>query len=129
MRSGTFETEWTLDRVRETTEVNRIRERVEAWRIGGYVSITSTTRRLLDYWNDPDRTRRLFFCQREAVETAIYLTEVAAKYGDAWIQNALSEWNAQYNAGPAARCSEDGDGQRQDRGDGDAHRLAGPQQA
>jgi type III restriction enzyme len=94
-----FETEWTLDRIRETTEVNRIRERVEAWRIGGYVSITSTTRRLLDYWNDPDRTRRLFFCQREAVETAIYLTEVAAKYGDAWIQNALSEWNAQYNAG------------------------------
>jgi type III restriction enzyme len=30
----TFETEWTLDRIRETTEVNRIRERVDAWRTG-----------------------------------------------------------------------------------------------
>ncbi len=36
----TFETEWTLDRIKETTEVNRIRERVDAWRAGGYVSVT-----------------------------------------------------------------------------------------
>jgi type III restriction enzyme len=93
-----FETEWTLDRIKETTEVNRIRDRVDAWRAGGYVSVTSTTRRLLDYWNDPDRERRLFFCQREAVETAIYITEVAAKYGDAWIQNFLAERNAEHNA-------------------------------
>src|SRR5690606_21904611 len=49
----TFETEWTLDRITETTQVNRIRERVDQWRAGGYVSITSTTRRLLEYWNDP----------------------------------------------------------------------------
>lgn len=95
----TFETEWTLDRITETTQVNRIRERVDQWRAGGYVSITSTTRRLLEYWNDPERERKLFFCQREAVETAIYITEVAAKYGDAWIQNFLNEHNAQYNAG------------------------------
>ncbi len=61
-----FETEWTLDRIKETTEVNRIRARVDAWRAGGYVSVTGTTRRLLEYWNDPGRERRLFFCQREA---------------------------------------------------------------
>src|SRR5829696_2883783 len=79
-----FDTEWTLDRIKETTEVNRIRERVDAWRAGGYVSVTSTTRRLLEYWTDTARERKLFFCQREAVETAIYITEVAAKYGDAW---------------------------------------------
>ncbi|MEX2663814.1 MAG: DEAD/DEAH box helicase family protein, partial [Vicinamibacterales bacterium] len=95
----TFETEWTLDRITETTQVNRIRERVDQWRAGGYVSVTSTTRRLLEYWNDSDRYRKLFFCQREAVETAIYITEVAAKYGDAWIQNFLTEHNATYNAG------------------------------
>lgn len=94
-----FETEWTLDRIKETTEVNRIRERVDAWRAGGYVSVTSTTRRLLEYWNDPERERKLFFCQREAAETAIYITEVASKYGDAWIQNLLTERNAEYNAG------------------------------
>jgi type III restriction enzyme len=38
----TFETEWTVDRIKETTEVNRIRERVDARRAGGYVSVTST---------------------------------------------------------------------------------------
>lgn len=95
----TFETEWTRDRITETTEVNRIRQRVDAWRTGGYVSVTSTSRRLLEYWNDPERERKLFFCQREAVETAIYIAEVAPRYGDAWIQNLLNERNAQYNAG------------------------------
>ena len=35
------------------------------------------TERLLRYWTDPDRERKLFFCQIEALETAIYLTEVA----------------------------------------------------
>ena len=94
-----FETEWTLDRIKETTEVNRIRERVDAWRAGGYVSVTSTTRRLLEYWNDSERERKLFFCQLEAVETAIYIAEVAAKYGDAWIQNYLAERNTEHNAG------------------------------
>lgn len=54
---------------------------MDQWRAGGHVSITSTTRRLLDYWNEPQRERRLFFCQREAAETAICITEVAAKYG------------------------------------------------
>lgn len=94
-----FETEWTLDRIKETTEVNRIRDRVNAWRTGGYVSVTSMTRRLLDHWNDPERLRKLFFCQREAVETAIYIAEVAPKYGDAWIQNILNDRNAAHNAG------------------------------
>jgi len=32
---------------------------------------------LLEYWSDPARERKLFFCQREAVETAVYLAEVA----------------------------------------------------
>lgn len=66
-----FDTEWTLDRIRPNTEINRIRERVDRWRQGGYVDVTPTTRRLLEYWADPSRERKLFFCQREAVETAI----------------------------------------------------------
>jgi type III restriction enzyme len=94
----TFETEWTGDRVQENAEINRIRGRVDAWRTGGYVGITSLTRRLLEHWNDPERERRLFFCQREAVETAIYVTEVAAKYGDGWIENYLRDRNAEHNA-------------------------------
>jgi type III restriction enzyme len=35
------------------------------------------TKDLLLHWIRPDRSRRLFFCQREAVETLIYLLELA----------------------------------------------------
>jgi type III restriction enzyme len=94
-----FETEWTGDRVLESGEINRIRDRVDAWRAGGYVGITSVTRRLLEYWSDSLREKKLFFCQREAVETIVYITEVAAKYGDAWIENHLRDENAAFNAG------------------------------
>jgi type III restriction enzyme len=92
-----FETEWTADRVEENKEINRIREKVATWRKGGYVGITKTTARLLEYWKQEDRERKLFFCQIEALETAIYITEVANKYGDAWIENLLRDKNAQSN--------------------------------
>ncbi len=65
-----FETQWTADRFTSAPRINRIRERVQ-------------------YWNSPQREKKLFFCQREAVETAIYLTEIASHYGDAWIENEL----------------------------------------
>ncbi len=87
----TFETEWTADRLEENKFINRVRERVAIWRKGGYQGITNTTRRLLEYWNNPQREHKLFFCQVEALETAIYITEVAGKYGDAWIENSLRE--------------------------------------
>ncbi len=69
------------------------------WRRGGYAGITNTTARLLEHWNDQDRERRLFFCQIEAAETIIYLSEVASKYGDAWIQNELKLANDTSNPG------------------------------
>lgn len=56
-------------------EVNEIRQRVNAWRENGYRGVTSITLQLLAYWNAPDRERRLFFCQREAAETLIWLLE------------------------------------------------------
>src|SRR3990172_4032554 len=89
--------EWTQDRVEENEFINRIRGRVAQWRQGGYVGITKTTRQLLDYWTRPDRERKLFFCQIEALETAIYITEVAKKYGDAWIENELRRFNEDAN--------------------------------
>ncbi|MGQ9675353.1 MAG: BPTD_3080 family restriction endonuclease [Chloroflexota bacterium] len=57
--------------------VNRIRPRVKAWREAGYPGVTSITKRLLEHWRDPEEfeTRRFFFCQLEAVETLIWLTE------------------------------------------------------
>lgn len=92
-----FETEWTADRVEENKDINRIRERVAIWRKGGYIGITKTTSRLLEYWKREDRERRLFFCQIEALETAIWITEVAPKYGEAWVENFLREKNLQSN--------------------------------
>ncbi len=60
--------------------VNQIRPRVSAWRDAGYPGVSSITKRLLDYWNDPEEfeARRFFFCQLEAVETLIWLTEAPA---------------------------------------------------
>jgi type III restriction enzyme len=81
-----FETEWSEERIRPNEWINQVRARVDQWRQGNHVGITSTTRRLLDYWRDPEREKRLFFCQIEALETSIYITEVAGKYGDAWIE-------------------------------------------
>jgi type III restriction enzyme len=94
-----FDTEWTRDRIEENKLVNQIRGRVKLWREGGYLGVTPTTSRLLAYWTDPDREKKLFFCQIEALETAIYITEVAKKYGDAWIENEIRQANDMSNPG------------------------------
>jgi type III restriction enzyme len=60
--------------------VNQLRPRVAAWRAAGYPGVSSSTRRLLDHWQDPEEFdgRRFFFRQLEAVETLIWLTEAPA---------------------------------------------------
>ena len=94
-----FDTEWTQDRIEENKLVNDIRRRVALWRKGGYVGVTPTTARLITYWTDPNREKKLFFCQNEALETSIYIAEVAKKYGDAWIENAIRDGNDTSNPG------------------------------
>jgi type III restriction enzyme len=94
-----FDTEWTQDRIEENKLVNQIRARVTLWREGGYVGVTPTTAQLIAYWTDAHREKKLFFCQNEALETAIYITEVAKKYGDAWIENSIREANDSSNPG------------------------------
>ena len=87
------------------------------------------TRDLLAHWRAEDRERRLFFCQIEAAETAIYLTEAAEKLGDTKALNVIRAENAAPQRRPAAARLQDGDRLGQDRRHGDAHRLAGAQQA
>lgn len=63
--------------------VNQLREHVGQWRASGYQGVTSrVTLDLLTYWfankERPDH-HRLFFAQQEAVETAIWLNEVAER--------------------------------------------------
>jgi len=96
-RQLTFETEWLAERMKPNDFINDVRERVARWRQGGYVGITKTTARLLEYWKSSERERKLFFCQIEALETVIYITEVAGKYGDAWIENKLRLYNEDAN--------------------------------
>ena len=57
--------------------VNRIRDRVKEWRDAGHPGVSGVTRRLLNHWTDAEEFehRRFFFCQLEAAETLIWLTE------------------------------------------------------
>ncbi len=55
---------------------NLLREDVRRWRDADYRGGTQATRELLRHWGREDRERRLFFGQREAVETLIYLAEI-----------------------------------------------------
>lgn len=60
--------------------VNLLRREVGEWRKKEYPGVTRTTAELLQFWFlNPERkgTRQLFFAQREAVETAVWLNEIA----------------------------------------------------
>ncbi|BCF95571.1 hypothetical protein PPGU19_001400 [Paraburkholderia sp. PGU19] len=61
--------------------VNRVRERVDAWREAEYPGITTVTRELLAHWHDrAARTLPFYFCQLEAIETLIWWVEAAADF-------------------------------------------------
>ncbi len=88
-----------FERRRQNDQVKDVRAAVDAWRRDGYAGVTTTSRRLLEYWSSPDRDNPILFCQREAVETAIYIAEAAPKLGAHWLRTALDGHNHQYNDG------------------------------
>lgn len=94
-----FDNEWTLNRIQPNDFINDVRSRVDLWRKRGYEHVTPTTRRLLEYWSDENRENRVLFAQREAAETAIYLTEAAAKDNQGWMLTRLDETNETFNVG------------------------------
>src|SRR5437868_4462634 len=75
----------------DSGHVNEIRNLVKTWRDRGWPDVTPLTRVLLEHWHTEDRFRPLFFCQLEAVETLVFITEVAkqSKYGQDWIEKYL----------------------------------------
>jgi type III restriction enzyme len=83
------------NRLKENDLVNEIRSLVDQWRElpSTQWGVSPETQRLLLHWRDPYRGRKLFFCQREAVETLIYLTEVAPKRFRKQIEDANAEAN------------------------------------
>jgi type III restriction enzyme len=59
--------------------VPRLRDQVEMWRHNGYFGASGTTRTLLKHWFESDHPGgfHYHYCQREAIETFIWLHEVA----------------------------------------------------
>ena len=69
------------ERRQENTLINELRQDVANWRESGYPGVTATSAKLLRHWADPHRENRILFAQREAAETAIFLSEVAGRTG------------------------------------------------
>jgi type III restriction enzyme len=61
--------------------------------MSNYAGVTATTRQLLQYWSNRDRDRPLYFCQFEALETAIWLAEVADRQDGGPILRELRQAN------------------------------------
>jgi len=62
--------------------INLTRKEIGKWRNEAYPNTTRVTKELLDYWFlNPERPsyKKLFYAQQEAVETAIWLNEVAER--------------------------------------------------
>ncbi|HEX5153383.1 MAG TPA: hypothetical protein VFW07_18165 [Parafilimonas sp.] len=83
--------------------INRLRQEVNKWRMipdKNNWGVTPETARLLEYWRHREFNHiRPFFCQVEAVETAIWLTEVApnaGKTGASFIEH-LTDANKEAN--------------------------------
>jgi type III restriction enzyme len=80
--------------------VNVIRKEVGLWRETSYPETTRVTKELLTYWFlNSERTNRLFFAQREAIETVIWLNEVAEKSNPG--QHILNELRIGQTVSPA----------------------------
>ena len=91
--------------------VPSIRDAVHGWRVegDGYAGVTETTRLLLRHWFETDHESagepwRYYYCQREAIETVIFLYEVmqarrladlAGEFdpdGRVYVRPALDRW-------------------------------------
>ncbi len=102
-KGGAAQTELALEAEQEDVRVtpndfiNELRTHVEQWRAAPSAAwgVTYATERLLKHWRDPARepNRRLFFCQIEAAETVIWLTEVA----DRRFRDRLAAFNTEAN--------------------------------
>lgn len=66
--------------------VSKLRKKVKEWRDGGYIGATETSKSLLNWWFNTQHMMpkadgmtefQYYFAQREAVETIIYLYDVA----------------------------------------------------
>ena len=83
--------------------VNEIRGIVDVWRQRGYQGATAVSRRLLHHWRSEDNVPRLFFAQVEALETLIWITEVARSDHPARV--AIEDAAKEHNDGIVRYCT------------------------
>ncbi|MCD6356388.1 MAG: DEAD/DEAH box helicase family protein, partial [Anaerolineaceae bacterium] len=81
--------------------VNKLRRAVDEWRAKGYEGATETSKELLTFWFEQDHQPvfgsepfHFYFCQREAIETIIYLYEVR-QFSD--LANVIEEFHEEYH--------------------------------
>ena len=90
VKDDTAETGWRVDesgrRPSRLLLVPKVRAAVDAWSEGGYKGASDVTLRLFEYWFDEDHEVpgfgvpfRYYFCQREAIETLVWLVEIAGQ--------------------------------------------------
>jgi hypothetical protein len=96
----TLDFDVTGERREQNTLINDIRREVERWRASNWNGVTPYTRKLLMHWAPgPHREDPVLFCQREAAETAIFLTEIAGRHGTADYRRRLQPENDLHNDG------------------------------
>lgn len=88
--------------------INAIRRIVSEWRSGGWPGATTVTKTLLAHWQDTEAPP-LYWAQIEAVETLIWLYEVAPSSDEGRsILDAIDAYNAKYNSDGDDKSDHDG---------------------
>jgi len=99
--------------------INKLRSQIDKWRNDGYPGATATSKELLAFWFDQSHPPvfgnepfYFYFCQREAIETIIFLYEIK-KYTD--VIPLIKEYHEKYTGtlfSPNVDFSEDLEGKR-----------------
>ena len=102
VKDSSAETGWRVDesgrRPSKLLLIQKLRIAVDHWRDNGYPGASEVTQRLFTYWFDEDHEIanfpvpfRYHFCQREAIETLVYLVEVAHIHDTKALVDAYAE--------------------------------------
>lgn len=92
VKDTSADSHWRVDdsgrRPSDLLLIDKIRQSVDAWRDGGYPGASEVSLRLFEHWFEQDHEVagfdvpfRYYFCQREAIESLIWLVEVAGIEG------------------------------------------------
>ena len=98
------DTDWTPPdpEIEPHGTINEIRKHVGAWRAGHWKGVTPRLQHLLEYWAREGSAMRPFWCQREAIETMIWLFDAGRKQAPAAhadIVARLDQTNFRWNEG------------------------------